>query len=467
MIPLGSCTMKLNATAEMIPVTWPEFGKIHPFAPQSQTLGYQILFRQLEEWLAEITGFAGISLQPNAGSQGEYTGLLVIRQYQEHRGEGHRNICLIPESAHGTNPASAVMCGMKVVAVACDDQGNVDLDDLKAKAQKYSNNLAALMVTYPSTHGVFEEEIKDICEVVHAHGGQVYMDGANMNAQVGLCRPGDIGADVCHLNLHKTFCIPHGGGGPGMGPIGVMQHLVPFLPGHSVVQLGASQATGEDSHLSPTHVGAVSAAPWGSASILPISWMYIAMMGAAGLTDATKVAILNANYIARRLEPYYPVLYRGKAGLVAHECILDLRSLKKSAGIEVDDIAKRLMDYGFHAPTVSWPVAGTMMVEPTESESKEELDRFCDAMIAIRREIEEIELGQADAQDNVLKNAPHTAEALITSEWNHPYTREQAAYPAPWTREHKFWPVVGRIDNAFGDRNFVCSCIGMEAYTKG
>ncbi|HEY9632670.1 MAG TPA: aminomethyl-transferring glycine dehydrogenase [Coleofasciculaceae cyanobacterium] len=454
MIPLGSCTMKLNATAEMMPVTWPEFGKIHPFAPLSQTLGYQVLFQQLEAWLAEITGFAGISLQPNAGSQGEYTGLLVIRQYHEHRGETHRNICLIPDSAHGTNPASAVMSGLKVVAVACDEQGNVDLDDLKAKAEKHSSNLAALMVTYPSTHGVFEEQIKEICAIVHAHGGQVYMDGANMNAQVGICRPGDFGADVCHLNLHKTFCIPHGGGGPGMGPIGVMQHLVPFLPGHSVVQIGGEQAT-----------GAVSAAPWGSASILPISWMYIAMMGAAGLTEATQVAILNANYIAHRLEAYYPVLYKGKAGLVAHECILDLRSLKKSAGIEVDDIAKRLMDYGFHAPTVSWPVAGTMMVEPTESESKEELDRFCEAMITIRKEIEDIEAGKVDAHDNLLKNAPHTAQSLLASEWKHPYSREQAAYPAPWTREHKFWPVVGRIDNAFGDRNLVCSCVGMEAYT--
>ena len=456
MIPLGSCTMKLNATAEMIPVTWPAFGKIHPFAPQSQTRGYQVLFQQLEEWLAEITGFAGISLQPNAGSQGEYAGLQVIRQYHEHRGEGHRNVCLIPQSAHGTNPASAVMCGMKVVAVACDTQGNVDVDDLKRQAEKHKNELAALMVTYPSTHGVFEEQIKEICDIVHDRGGQVYMDGANMNAQVGLCRPGDFGADVCHLNLHKTFCIPHGGGGPGMGPIGVMPHLVPFLPGHSVVSMGSEQG-----------IGAVAAAPWGSASILPISWMYIAMMGAQGLTEATKVAILNANYIARRLESYYPVLYKGKAGLVAHECILDLRSLKKSASIEVDDIAKRLMDYGFHAPTVSWPVAGTMMVEPTESESKEELDRFCDAMIAIRKEIEEIEAGKVDAQDNVLKNAPHTAEALIAGEWNHPYSREQAAYPAPWTREHKFWPTVGRIDNAFGDRNLVCSCVGMEAYTQG
>ena len=454
MIPLGSCTMKLNATAEMMPVTWAEFGKIHPFAPQSQTRGYQVLFEQLESDLAEITGFAGISLQPNAGSQGEYTGLLVIREYHAQRGEGHRNICLIPQSAHGTNPASAVMCGMKVVAIACDAQGNVDLDDLKAKAEKHSEQLAALMVTYPSTHGVFEEQIKDICAIIHAHGGQVYMDGANMNAQVGLCRPGDFGADVCHLNLHKTFCIPHGGGGPGMGPIGVMPHLVPFLPGHTVISTGGKQG-----------IGAVSAAPWGSASILTISWMYIVMMGAAGLTKATKVAILNANYIARRLEPYYPVLYKGKAGLVAHECILDLRSLKRSAGIEVEDIAKRLMDYGFHAPTVSWPVAGTIMVEPTESESKEELDRFCDAMIRIREEIEEIELGKVDLQNNVLKNAPYTAEALITTEWNHPYSREQAAYPAPWTREHKFWPTVGRIDNAFGDRNFVCSCLPMEAYT--
>jgi glycine dehydrogenase len=464
MIPLGSCTMKLNATAEMIPVSWQEFSKIHPFAPKSQTRGYQVLFQQLEEWLAEITGFAGISLQPNAGSQGEYTGLLVIRKYHESRGEAHRNICLIPQSAHGTNPASAVMCGMKVVAIACDSIGNIDLDDLKAKAEKYSNQLAALMVTYPSTHGVFEEEIKDICAVVHAYGGQVYLDGANMNAQVGLCRPGDFGADVCHLNLHKTFCIPHGGGGPGMGPIGVASHLVPFLPGHSVIPVRDADMTSEDSHLSPTNIGAVSAAPWGSASILPISWMYIAMMGAAGLTQATKVAILNANYIAHRLADYYPVLYKGKTGLVAHECILDLRSLKKSASIEVDDIAKRLMDYGFHAPTVSWPVAGTMMVEPTESESKEELDRFCDAMISIRKEIEEIEAGKVDSEDNVLRNAPHTVEALISSEWHHSYSREQAAYPTSWTREYKFWPAVGRIDNAFGDRNFICSCLPMEAY---
>lgn len=452
MIPLGSCTMKLNATSEMIPVTWAEFGKIHPFAPISQTRGYQILFQQLENWLGEITGFAGISLQPNAGSQGEYAGLLVIREYHQSRGEGHRNVCLIPQSAHGTNPASAVMCGMKVVGIACDDQGNIDVADLKAKAEKHSNELAALMVTYPSTHGVFEEAIQEICAIVHEHGGQVYMDGANMNAQVGICRPGDIGADVCHLNLHKTFCIPHGGGGPGMGPIGVVSHLVPFLPGHSVIKLGGN-------------LGAVSAAPWGSASILVISWMYIAMMGADGLTEATKVAILNANYIAKKLESFYPVLYQGKNGFVAHECILDLRALKKSANIEIDDVAKRLMDYGFHAPTVSWPVAGTIMVEPTESESKEELDRFCEALIAIRKEISEIESGKMDLQDNVLKNAPHTAESLIVGEWNHGYSREQAAYPASWSKEYKFWPSVGRIDAAFGDRNFVCSCLPMEAYS--
>nr|WP_283751785.1 aminomethyl-transferring glycine dehydrogenase [Roseofilum acuticapitatum] len=453
MIPLGSCTMKLNATAEMIPVTWPEVGQIHPFAPLEQTQGYQEMFRQLEEWLAEITGFEAVSLQPNAGSQGEYAGLLVIRAYHQHNGGGDRHICLIPESAHGTNPASAVMCGMKVVAVKCDRQGNIDLTDLRAKAEKHSAKLSALMVTYPSTHGVFEEAIQEICEIIHSHGGQVYLDGANMNAQVGLCRPGDYGADVCHLNLHKTFCIPHGGGGPGMGPIGVAPHLVPFLPGHSVIDLGK------------TEQGAVAAAPWGSSSILPISWMYIAMMGAQGLTDATKVAILNANYIAHRLDPHYPILYTGKFGLVAHECIVDLRPLKKSAGVEAEDIAKRLMDYGFHAPTMSWPVAGTIMVEPTESESKEELDRFCDAMIAIREEIAAIERGEMSAEDNVLKNAPHTAEMLLADEWTHPYSRQQAAYPAPWTREFKYWPPVRRIDNAFGDRNFVCSCAPMEAYS--
>ncbi|MFM6036198.1 MAG: aminomethyl-transferring glycine dehydrogenase [Sphaerospermopsis kisseleviana] len=463
MIPLGSCTMKLNATSEMIPVTWAEFGKIHPFAPIFQTRGYQILFQQLEAWLGEITGFAGISLQPNAGSQGEYAGLLVIREYHESRGEAHRNVCLIPQSAHGTNPASAVMCGMKVVGIACDDQGNIDVADLKAKAEKHSSELAALMVTYPSTHGVFEEAIQEICAIVHEHGGQVYMDGANMNAQVGICRPGNIGADVCHLNLHKTFCIPHGGGGPGMGPIVVASHLVPFLPGHSVIKIQENNPKSKIQN--PKFSGAVSAAPWGSASILVISWMYIAMMGAEGLTEATKVAILNANYIAKKLESFYPVLYQGKNGFVAHECILDLRALKKSANIEIDDVAKRLMDYGFHAPTVSWPVAGTIMVEPTESESKEELDRFCEALIAIRKEISEIESGKMDLQDNVLKNAPHTAESLIVGEWKHDYSREQAAYPASWSKEFKFWPSVGRIDAAFGDRNFVCSCLPMEAYS--
>jgi glycine dehydrogenase len=455
MIPLGSCTMKLNATAEMIPVTWAEFGKIHPFAPKSQTQGYQILFGQLEHWLAEITGFAGVSLQPNAGSQGEYAGLQVIRAYHQSRGEEHRNVCLIPESAHGTNPASAVMCGMKVVAIACDEDGNIDLADLEAKAEKYGNELAAIMVTYPSTHGVFEEGIKDLCDIVHRYGGQVYLDGANMNAQVGLCRPGDFGADVCHLNLHKTFCIPHGGGGPGMGPIGVATHLLPFLPNHSVVSVGGKKG-----------IGAISAAPWGSASILVISWMYIRMMGAVGLTEATKLAILNANYIAHRLDESYPVLYKGKSGFVAHECILDLRSLKKSAGVTVEDVAKRLIDYGYHAPTVSWPVAGTVMVEPTESESLEELDRFCEAMIAIRQEVAAIERGAADPDNNLLKNAPHTAESLLVGDWNRPYSREQAAYPAPWTREHKFWSSVGRIDNAYGDRHLVCSCVGMEAYSE-
>jgi glycine dehydrogenase len=460
MIPLGSCTMKLNGTSEMLPVTWAEFGQIHPFAPADQTQGYQILFQQLETWLAEITGFAGISLQPNAGSQGEYAGLLVIRAYHDYRGEHHRRVCLIPQSAHGTNPASAVMAGMKVVAIACDDNGNVDLADLRSKAEKYQHELAALMVTYPSTHGVFEASIKEICDVVHYFGGQVYMDGANMNAQVALCRPGDFGADVCHLNLHKTFCIPHGGGGPGMGPIGVMSHLVPFLPDTTF----ASHIESSLSSSKP-NVGAVSAAPWGSASILTISWVYIALMGAKGLKLATEVAILNANYMAKRLEASYPILYKGDNGLVAHECILDLRSLKTSAGIEVDDIAKRLMDYGYHAPTVSWPVAGTMMVEPTESESKHELDRFCDAMISIRAEIAKIESGEMDKLDNPLKNAPHTAEFLLKDEWQHPYSRSLAAYPAPWTKSHKFWAVVGRIDNAFGDRNFICSCQPMEAYT--
>ncbi|MFN2398381.1 MAG: aminomethyl-transferring glycine dehydrogenase [Gemmatimonadaceae bacterium] len=453
MIPLGSCTMKLNATTEMFPVTWPEFGALHPFAPAAQTEGYRALFDELETSLAEITGFAGVSLQPNAGSQGEFAGLLVIRRYHESRGDSKRNVCLIPQSAHGTNPASAVMAGMKVAVVLTDASGNIDLGDLRAKADQHSTDLAALMVTYPSTHGVFEEAIRDICEIVHSHGGQVYMDGANMNAMVGLCRPGDIGADVCHLNLHKTFCIPHGGGGPGMGPIACAAHLVPFLPGHPVVDVGGEEATGP-----------VSAAPWGSASILPISHLYIKMMGGEGLTHATKVAILNANYVARRLEPHYPVLYKGSNGMVAHECIIDPRPLKTSAGVEVEDIAKRLMDYGFHAPTVSFPVAGTLMIEPTESESKTELDRFCDALIAIREEIREIERGTANRSDNPLKNAPHTLERVVSDSWKHEYSREKAAFPAPWTRERKFWPSVARIESAYGDRNLVCTCPPVESY---
>ncbi|MDG2617233.1 aminomethyl-transferring glycine dehydrogenase [Thermoleptolyngbya sichuanensis XZ-Cy5] len=453
MIPLGSCTMKLNATSEMLPVTWAEFGQLHPFVPLDQAQGYQVLFQQLEDLLKEITGFAGISLQPNAGSQGEYAGLLVIRQYHLSRGDAHRTVCLIPESAHGTNPASAVMSGMKVVPVACDSEGNIDVADLRTKAEKHRADLAALMVTYPSTHGVFEAAIREICDIVHAHGGQVYMDGANMNAQVGLCRPADFGADVCHLNLHKTFCIPHGGGGPGMGPIGVAAHLVPFLPSHPVVPMGGSSS-----------VGSVSAAPWGSSSILPISWVYIRLMGTAGLTRATQVAILSANYIAKRLEGHYSVLYKGENGLVAHECILDLRQFKKTAGVEVEDVAKRLIDYGFHPPTMSWPVGGTIMVEPTESESLAELDRFCDAMIAIREEIREIEDGKVPQDNNLLKNAPHPTAILLSDEWNRPYSRERAAYPTAWTRENKFWPAVGRIDNAYGDRNLVCSCLPMDAY---
>ncbi len=455
MIPLGSCTMKLNATAEMIPVTWPEFGKIHPFAPTEQAAGYREMFVRLEAALAEITGFAAVSLQPNAGSQGEYAGLLVIRAYHESRGDTHRDVCLIPQSAHGTNPASAVMAGMKVVVVKTDDQGNIDVADLEAKATANADRLAALMVTYPSTHGVFEEAITEVCRTVHSHGGQVYLDGANMNAMVGLSRPGDIGADVCHLNLHKTFCIPHGGGGPGMGPIGVAKHLADFLPGNPVVRTGGGHPA-----------GVVSAAPWGSASILPISMMYIDMMGGTGLTEATKVAILNANYIAKRLEPHYPVLYRGKNGTVAHECIVDPRAVKTSAGVEVEDIAKRLMDYGFHAPTVSFPVAGTLMIEPTESESKAELDRFCDALIAIREEIREIELGIADRNDNPLKHAPHPLTRVVSDKWDHAYGRERAAFPAPWTREHKFWPAVGRVESAYGDRNLVCSCVPTDAYAE-
>ena len=448
MIPLGSCTMKLNAAAEMIPVTWPGFSAPHPFAPADCAAGYAALFRDLEKWLAEITGFAAVSLQPNAGSQGEYAGLMVIRAFHRARGEGRRNVCLIPTSAHGTNPASAVMAGMTVVPVACDAEGNVSLDDLRAKIAAHADDLAALMVTYPSTHGVFEERIGEICGLVHAAGGQVYMDGANMNAQVGLCRPGDIGADVCHLNLHKTFCIPHGGGGPGVGPIGVAAHLAPFLPGHSVVPTGAVSAIGE-----------IAQAPWGSASILPIPWMYIRMMGAAGLERATKIAILNANYIARRLDPYFPVLYKGARGFVAHECILDLREWKTRAGIEVEDVAKRLMDYGFHAPTMSWPVPGTLMVEPTESESLAELDRFCQAMIAIHGELEAIEQGRLDRADNPLKNAPHTADCVVADDWKHAYPRELAAYPLPWLRGNKFWPSVRRVDNVYGDRHLFCTCM--------
>jgi glycine dehydrogenase len=450
MIPLGSCTMKLNATAEMAPISFPGFAGIHPFAPADQQQGYAKLFARLEKWLAEITGFAATSLQPNAGSQGEYAGLLVIREYQARRGQGHRDVCLIPVSAHGTNPASAVMAGFKVVAVACDDDGNIDLGDLRAKAQEHREQLGALMVTYPSTHGVFEEGIKEVCATVHEHGGQVYLDGANMNAMVGLCRPGDIGADVCHLNLHKTFCIPHGGGGPGMGPICVAAHLAPFLPTHPFAFPGAAPKQG---------VGAVSAAPYGSAGILPIPYAYVAMMGADGLALATEVAILSANYVAHRLQPHFPVLFRGRNGRVAHECIVDLRPLAKSSGVEAEDVAKRLMDYGFHAPTLSFPVAGTLMIEPTESESQAELDRLCDALIAIREEIRAVESGQLDRKDNPLKNAPHTAAAVTAKEWTHPYSREQAAFPAPWTREHKYWPPVSRIDSVYGDRHLVCCWI--------
>lgn len=453
MIPLGSCTMKLNATAEMLPVTWPEFSRLHPFAPVAQTKGYQELFHQLGSWLAEITGLSAVSLQPNAGSQGEYTGLMLIRAYHRSQGEEHRDVCLIPLSAHGTNPASAAMVGMTVVTVACDRQGNVDVTDLEAKAAQHRDRLSALMLTYPSTHGVFEADVRRICQIIHTHGGQVYMDGANMNAQVGLCRPGDIGADVCHLNLHKTFCIPHGGGGPGMGPICAARHLAPFLPGHPVIQLG-----GQDS------IGSVSAAPYGSPSIVTISWVYIALMGRDGMTKATQVAILSANYMAKRLEKYYPVLYTGPSGLVAHEFILDLRQFKEAAGIEAMDVAKRLMDYGFHAPTVSFPVAGTLMIEPTESESKSELDRFCEAMIFIHAEIQDIAEGRQPRTNNLLKNAPHTAQVVTANEWNRPYSREQAAFPAPWVRDHKFWPSVSRIDEAYGDRHLVCTCPPLDSY---
>nr|WP_100548698.1 MULTISPECIES: aminomethyl-transferring glycine dehydrogenase [unclassified Pseudomonas] len=448
MIPLGSCTMKLNAASEMIPVTWPEFGNLHPFAPVEQAAGYTQLTTELEAMLCAATGYDAVSLQPNAGSQGEYAGLLAIRAYHLSRGDDQRDICLIPQSAHGTNPATASMAGMRVVVTACDARGNVDIADLKAKAEEHKDRLAAIMITYPSTHGVFEEGIREICQIIHDNGGQVYIDGANMNAMVGLCAPGQFGGDVSHLNLHKTFCIPHGGGGPGVGPIGVKSHLAPFLPGHG--------------HMARKE-GAVSAAPFGSASILPITWMYISMMGGNGLKRASQMAILNANYIARRLEEHYPVLYSGEGGLVAHECILDIRPLKDSSGISVDDVAKRLIDFGFHAPTMSFPVAGTLMIEPTESESKEELDRFCDAMIAIREEIRAVEQGRLDKDDNPLKNAPHTALELV-GEWHHAYSREQAVYPVASLIEAKYWPPVGRVDNVYGDRNLVCACPSIEAY---
>lgn len=454
MISLGSCTMKLNATAEMIPVTWPEFGQMHPFAPTDQTAGYQELFANLRHWLNEITGFADTSLQPNSGAQGEFAGLMVIRAYHLSRGDNHRNVALIPTSAHGTNPASAVMAGMKVVLVKCDEKGNIDIDDLRTKATAHSNELSALLVTYPSTHGVFEVAIQEICQIIHENGGQVYMDGANMNAQVGLTSPGRIGADVCHLNLHKTFCIPHGGGGPGMGPICVASHLAPFLPGNPIVKAGGEQA-----------VSSISAAPYGSASILPISYAYIAMMGGDGLKNATTMAILNANYIKERLKDHFPILYTGTQGRAAHEMIVDCRAFKE-VGVEVEDIAKRLMDYGYHAPTVSFPVAGTLMIEPTESETKAELDKFCDALLSIRAEIQEIEDGKADKVENVLKNAPHTATMVLSGDWNLPYTREKAVYPLEYVKANKFWPSVRRIDSAFGDRNLICSCIPVEDYAS-
>ena len=453
MIPLGSCTMKLNAAVEMMPVTWPEFGQLHPFAPADQAKGYAQIFKELEAALREVTGFAAVSLQPNAGSQGEYAGLMVIRAYHQHRGQPERTIALIPASAHGTNPASAVMAGFEVVVVACDAHGHIDMADLKAKAELHAAKLGCLMLTYPSTYGVFEDNVRAVCALIHQHGGQVYMDGANMNAQVGLTAPGRIGADVCHLNLHKTFAIPHGGGGPGMGPIGVAKHLAPFLPGHPVVATGGAQA-----------IDAVSAAPWGSASILLISYAYIRLLGGSGLTEATRHAILNANYLKARLEPHFEVHYTGSRGRVAHELIFDLRPLKELSGVDESDVAKRLMDYGFHAPTVSWPVPGTMMIEPTESEPKSELDRFCDAMIAIRREIQDVIEGKADRADNVLKHAPHTAAAVAADAWPHAYSREQAAYPVPGLRAHKFWPAIGRVDNTHGDRNLVCSCPPISEY---
>ena len=458
MIPLGSCTMKLNATTEMLPVTFEGFAGVHPFAPPDQVEGYRCLVRDLELMLCECTAFAGVSFQPNAGSQGEYAGLLVIRRYHESRGEGERDVCLIPASAHGTNPASAHMAGLRVVVVGCDEDGNVDVGDLRAKAAAAGDRLAALMVTYPSTHGVFEASIREICGVVHDHGGQVYMDGANLNALLGLVWPADLGADVSHINLHKTFCIPHGGGGPGMGPIGVRAHLTPFLPGHPVVGNANPYDRGG------TSIGAVAAAPWGSAGILPISWAYVKLMGHEGLLQATRIAILNANYVAARLAPHYPILYRGPGGLVAHECIIDLREIRKTCGIAVDDVAKRLVDYGYHAPTMSFPVADTFMIEPTESESKREIDRFCDAMIAIREEIRAVERGEADPENNLLRNAPHAMRLAGEDEWPYPYSRAEAFYPAGWCREDKYWPPVGRVDNVYGDRNLVCTCPPMEAY---
>eukprot|EP00252_Welwitschia_mirabilis_P010136 TRINITY_DN23274_c0_g1_i1.p1 TRINITY_DN23274_c0_g1~~TRINITY_DN23274_c0_g1_i1.p1 ORF type:complete len:731 (-),score=126.80 TRINITY_DN23274_c0_g1_i1:421-2310(-) len=455
MIPLGSCTMKLNATVEMMPITWPSFCDIHPFAATDQTMGYQELFEDLGKLLCDVTGFDSFSLQPNAGAAGEYAGLMVIRAYHQARGEGHRNVCIIPASAHGTNPASAAMCGMKIVPVGTDSKGNINVEELKKAAEAHKDNLAALMVTYPSTHGVYEEGIDNICKIIHDNGGQVYMDGANMNAQVGLTSPGKIGADVCHLNLHKTFCIPHGGGGPGMGPIGVKQHLAPFLPSHPVIPTGGIPPPASKER----PLGPISAAPWGSALILPISYSYIAMMGSKGLTDASKLAILNANYMAKRLENDYAVLFRGKNGTCAHEFIIDLRHFKASAGIEPEDVAKRLIDYGFHAPTMSWPVAGTLMMEPTESESKAELDRFTNALIAIRKEIMDIENGKMDFQNNILKGAPHAASVVMADTWNKPYSREAAAFPTSWVRASKFWPSTARVDNVYGDRNLVCTLV--------
>jgi len=454
MIPLGSCTMKLNATSELQPISWPEINKIHPFVPLDQAKGYTELFNNLESWLSEITGFHSVSLQPNSGANGEYAGLLVIKKFHEEKGEVHRNICLIPQSAHGTNPASAALAGFKIVIIKCDDEGNIDINDLKTKAETHKDSLGALMITYPSTHGVFEENVTDICNLVHEKGGQVYMDGANLQAQISLCKPGDFGPDVCHMNLHKTFCIPHGGGGPGIGPIGVKQHLSPYLPNHPLVKTGGERGTGP-----------VSAAPWGSASILPISWMYIRMTGSLGLAEATKVSILNANYIAKKLDPWYPIVYKGNEGLVAHECIIDLKLVKKDCGIDENDIAKRLMDYGFHAPTVSWPVPSSLMIEPTESEPLHEIDRFCDAMISIKKEIDQITAGTWPRDNNPLKNAPHTAEMIADDQWSYPYERAMAAFPSKQVADNKFWPIVARIDNAFGDRNLVCSCPTPELFS--